>query len=205
MSNKIRDARISFPIIIGSYARLLSTSPDGQPLYEWVIAVKSAENPLLDLSPLLSSVEFTLHPSFPNPKRLVKSAPFAVTEQGWGEFDISIKISFRDYKSVLTSHLLRLYSPTPQPVVTNERLDALAFTGDFCLPPMTQTIAFQAEDLLAVAFGACTAFLEVQALEAAVVQDLTKDLDACKANMRSLTDEIKRLEEIFLNKHLDST
>lgn len=41
---------------------------------------------------ILDKVTYTLHPTFPNPIRTIKQAPFKVEEQGWGEFDIPISI-----------------------------------------------------------------------------------------------------------------
>lgn len=41
---------------------------------------------------ILDRVTYSLHPTFPNPIRTIKQAPFRVEEQGWGEFDIPISI-----------------------------------------------------------------------------------------------------------------
>ncbi|RLV96016.1 Transcription initiation factor TFIID subunit 14 [Spathaspora sp. JA1] len=41
---------------------------------------------------ILDRVTYTLHPTFANPIRTIKQAPFRVEEQGWGEFDIPISI-----------------------------------------------------------------------------------------------------------------
>ena len=40
----------------------------------------------------LDKVTYTLHPTFANPIRTLKQAPFKVEEQGWGEFDIPISV-----------------------------------------------------------------------------------------------------------------
>eukprot|EP01126_Amoeba_proteus_P017693 TRINITY_DN1864_c0_g2_i6.p1 TRINITY_DN1864_c0_g2~~TRINITY_DN1864_c0_g2_i6.p1 ORF type:complete len:238 (-),score=27.94 TRINITY_DN1864_c0_g2_i6:10-723(-) len=53
----------------------------GEPLERWV-----------------SHVVFRLHPSFPDAERVVKSPPFEVTEEGWGEFEITISLYFVDAK-----------------------------------------------------------------------------------------------------------
>lgn len=41
---------------------------------------------------IFDKVTYALHPTFPNPTRVLKLAPFLVSEQGWGEFDIPITI-----------------------------------------------------------------------------------------------------------------
>lgn len=47
-----------------------------------------------DLGSVIKRVVFTLHPSFNNPTRVVDSAPFELSETGWGEFEIGITIIF---------------------------------------------------------------------------------------------------------------
>lgn len=41
---------------------------------------------------ILDKVTYSLHPTFANPMRTIKSPPFRVQEEGWGEFDIPISI-----------------------------------------------------------------------------------------------------------------
>lgn len=41
---------------------------------------------------IIDKVTYTLHPTFANPIRSIKTKPFRVEEQGWGEFDIPITI-----------------------------------------------------------------------------------------------------------------
>jgi transcription initiation factor IIF auxiliary subunit len=37
-------------------------------------------------------VSFTLHSSFAKPVREIETPPFEVREEGWGEFDVNIKV-----------------------------------------------------------------------------------------------------------------
>lgn len=64
-----------------------------------------------DLSKIVKKVTFKLHDSFLNPLRIVESYPFQVSETGWGEFEIIIKVFFADANErVLTlHHFLKLY------------------------------------------------------------------------------------------------
>lgn len=41
---------------------------------------------------ILDKVTYSLHPTFSNPIRSLKTQPFRVEEQGWGEFDIPISV-----------------------------------------------------------------------------------------------------------------
>lgn len=58
-------------------------------------------------------VQYTLHPTFPNPIRVVcergpnDQEPFALHGDGWGEFDVGVKVIFVDQEPPLsfTYHL----------------------------------------------------------------------------------------------------
>ena len=45
---------------------------------------------------IISSCIYQLHPSFKNPTRCVTECPFALEENGWGEFNIKINCEFLD-------------------------------------------------------------------------------------------------------------
>ena len=64
-----------------------------------------------DLSTFVEKVVFQLHPSFAIPVREVFQPPYEVTETGWGEFEASIRIFFRDPDEdpVDIAHLIKLY------------------------------------------------------------------------------------------------
>ena len=66
-----------------------------------------------DLTPFIEKVVFVLHDSFPNNVRSVEKHPFVLEEMGWGEFEILIKIHFKqEYSkfSVNLSHMLKVES-----------------------------------------------------------------------------------------------
>ena len=71
----------------------------------------------------------------PTPVAVVETAPFEVTEKGWGEFEIHIQIFFQDSrdKPLEITHMLKLYpdsdsgpNVTSKPVVS-EKYDELVF------------------------------------------------------------------------------
>lgn len=45
---------------------------------------------------LFDKVTYHLHPTFANPVRSLKKSPFKIEEQGWGEFELGITLSFVD-------------------------------------------------------------------------------------------------------------
>lgn len=61
----------------------------------WTLYLRSP-NPTYDLSNAISRVIFQLHPSFAQPTRELTKPPFEVTETGWGEFEASIRIVWRE-------------------------------------------------------------------------------------------------------------
>lgn len=76
--------------------------------YDWTVYI------VADASALraIDCVEYTLHPTFTNPKRKVCSGggkyPFALSESGWGEFNIGIKITFKNGDVRYLDYMLRL-------------------------------------------------------------------------------------------------
>ena len=114
------------PIVIGSYARKLPVTELGQ-VYEWVVCLRGGDDPHRDLSYVVASVEFTLHPSFIVAKRLVTEQPFMVKEEGWGEFPVGIKINFaiQGVLPLITSHQLKLIAPVIDGFTVNERYDQI--------------------------------------------------------------------------------
>lgn len=66
---------------------------ENYPMRKWSVQIS-----MLDLSGkeipanILDRVTYTLHPTFANPIRAIKTQPFRVEEQGWGEFDIPISV-----------------------------------------------------------------------------------------------------------------
>ena len=90
---------------------VLNTSRyDGDGRWDWTVFVR-AGNPTLDA---IQCVEYTLHPTFPNPVRRVcvrgkdSQQAFALSGNGWGEFTIKVKVFFRDGKQKLLNYPLKL-------------------------------------------------------------------------------------------------
>jgi YEATS domain-containing protein 4 len=49
-----------------------------------------------DMSTYVKKINFKLHDSYANQNRVLTKPPYEVTETGWGEFEIVIKIYFQD-------------------------------------------------------------------------------------------------------------
>ncbi|KAJ3516813.1 hypothetical protein NLJ89_g891 [Agrocybe chaxingu] len=128
MSNdrvRVRGLSIFRPIIYGNTAVVLTqkerdASPTPDHTHRWTVAVRSAASPpdgdqvggADDLSYFIKRVSFKLHDTYPNPSRNVDKSPFELTETGWGEFEIQIRITFvteSGEKAATLYHHLKLH------------------------------------------------------------------------------------------------
>ena len=64
----------------------------------------------------IESVQYTLHPSFPDPVRLVTNRAdcFPLYSAGWGGFSIGVKLTFTDGETADTSYYLKLLGEWPR-------------------------------------------------------------------------------------------
>lgn len=72
-------------------AKFFGKNEDGH-THRWTVYLRSCEND--DMSGYIKKVQFKLHDSYTHPVRVVSTPPFDITETGWGEFEISIKVFF---------------------------------------------------------------------------------------------------------------
>jgi len=80
----------------------------GNRRWDWTIFIKASTEVLENIK----CVEYTLHPTFPNPVRKVcslgdSSYPFGLTYNGKGVFEISIKVIFKNRKIHFLKHMLK--------------------------------------------------------------------------------------------------
>ncbi|KAK3099191.1 hypothetical protein FSP39_000791, partial [Pinctada imbricata] len=98
------------PFIYGNISRYFGKKreEDGH-THQWTVYVKPYKNE--DLSSYVKKINFKLHESYPNPNRVLMKPPYEVTETGWGEFEVVIKIYFHDpaERPVTVYHLLKLF------------------------------------------------------------------------------------------------
>lgn len=125
MSKRIKNVSISVPVLYGNSAHRMSddqrtekTPPDHTHL--WTVFFKPVLNNV-DLTPLIKKVTFKLHDTYDTPVRSVESPPYQVTETGWGEFEIIIKVHFHpgadlgiNEKNFQIFHGLKLHPYNPQ-------------------------------------------------------------------------------------------
>lgn len=113
---RIKDISISRPIIYGNNAvpmqpadRKKNTPEDHT--HKWTIFVRDPSGKD-DLCYFIKKVTFTLHDTYEQPLRVVEKPPYEVTETGWGEFEVIIRIYFCsaiNEKNVVLYHHLKLH------------------------------------------------------------------------------------------------
>ena len=85
--------------------------------YDWTVYLV-ADTATLNA---IQEVHYVLHPSFPNPVRVVQDrrTRFALSSNGWGEFNIGVKVVFQDKRPPLhLNHWLSLTERRPVPQAT---------------------------------------------------------------------------------------
>lgn len=123
-ARRIKSVSISVPIVYGNNAIKLKPEmrkPDTPPdhTHLWTVFFRPVINNI-DLTPLIKRVTFKLHETYDNPVRSIEKPPYEVTETGWGEFEIIIKIHFHtgselgiNEKNFQIFHSLKLHPFNP--------------------------------------------------------------------------------------------
>lgn len=130
---RVKGALVVKPIVFGNTARYLGKVREADNhTHQWTVYLRSYSNE--DMSTYIKKVIFRLHDSYVNFNRIVTKPPYEVSETGWGEFEVIIKIHFVDpaERPVTIYHMLKLFKPgNPHPIITNyllsEFYDELVF------------------------------------------------------------------------------
>lgn len=127
---------VSRRILIGNISRFIPPEERLHPdlTHAWTVYVKEENRGFIN------SVTFKLHESFIN-NVVEKTFPFEVSESGWGEFNVTIKIHTKK-GTISTSHFLKLHDTEK-----SERKDEIIFLGspeegDNCLPSEEEALEY---------------------------------------------------------------
>ena len=79
----------------------------GNGRYDWTVSIVADKSVLSKIQ----AVEYTLHPTFPDPVRRGTGPRFSISANGWGEFSIKVKIIYKDRNRSPTTlnYWLRLF------------------------------------------------------------------------------------------------
>ncbi|PYI26660.1 putative histone acetyltransferase subunit [Aspergillus indologenus CBS 114.80] len=96
-TKRVRGVSVFRPFVFGSEAQPFDPAkkPPHVPAdhtHQWRVFVKGVNGE--DISYWLKKVQFKLHETYAQNVRTIEQPPFEVTETGWGEFEIQIKLYF---------------------------------------------------------------------------------------------------------------
>ena len=94
-SSRLQNTTAALPLAYGSIAFYQGPASDEYHTHKWTLYLRSPD-PDFDLSKAIRKVIFQLHPSFSVPTRELTEPPFEVTESGWGEFEASMRVEWRE-------------------------------------------------------------------------------------------------------------
>lgn len=110
--------------------------------HKWTVFVRDPAGKD-DMSYFIKKVTFKLHDTYTNSLRTVEKAPFEVTETGWGEFEITIRIVFVQpaaEKTIVLYHHLKLHpygaaAPAPGETAKPQPVESILYDElVFCEP-----------------------------------------------------------------------
>ena len=84
----------------------------GNDQWNWTVFLEATPEVLTSIQ----CVQYTLHPTFPKPVRNVceigdRRYPFGLSSQGWGVFEIAIRVSFKNGDRLSLKHMLSFEAP----------------------------------------------------------------------------------------------
>ncbi|KAL1997076.1 hypothetical protein VTN49DRAFT_7941 [Thermomyces lanuginosus] len=96
-NKRVKGVSVYRPFVYGSEAQPFDPAnrpPNAPPdhTHQWRVYVKGVNDE--DISYWLKKVQFKLHETYAQSVRTIEQPPFEVTETGWGEFEIQIKLYF---------------------------------------------------------------------------------------------------------------
>ncbi|KAA8496506.1 Transcription initiation factor TFIID subunit 14b [Porphyridium purpureum] len=128
---RVKGAVFVQPIVYGSVSTWQGPDADQFKAHHWYIFVRGLYHE--DLSYFVDHVEFVLHETLQPPVRIVREPPYEIEDYGWGEFEVIIRIHFKDKleKPADMYHMLKLFSLTGEKLTTtpvvSDHYDELVF------------------------------------------------------------------------------
>ncbi|EAU39406.1 conserved hypothetical protein [Aspergillus terreus NIH2624] len=130
-SKRVRGVSVFRPFVFGSEAQPFDPAkkPPHVPAdhtHQWRVFVKGVNDE--DISYWLKKVQFKLHETYAQNVRTIEQPPFEVSETGWGEFEIQIKLYFvpeSSEKPQTLWHSLKLHPYGPNADAIRERREVV--------------------------------------------------------------------------------
>lgn len=141
----------------------------------------------------IDCVTYTLHPTFPNPVRIIRTrrGGFRLKSSGLGEFTIYIDITQKDGGHFQLSHDLKLYSEPVNETVSNIKNDftmkAVRRTMPF-IKGMAMAVSHRVIEEVAERLPRSTVFVSGGIADAEAVRHLSNSLKKFNVNILSVDD-----------------
>ncbi|CAK9294308.1 unnamed protein product [Gordionus sp. m RMFG-2023] len=113
LGSRMKGETIIKPIVYGNVAEYFGYKrEEDNHTHKWSVYLRPYKEE--ELSLFIKKIHFKLHESYgANQNRILTEPPYEITETGWGEFEIAIKIFFIDpqEKPITIYHILKLFPP----------------------------------------------------------------------------------------------
>ena len=205
---RVKGVCVVKPIVYGNLAKYFGKKreEDGH-THTWTVYVKPFKNE--DISVYVKKIQFKLHESYANPLRIVTKPPYEITETGWGEFEVVIKVFFHDAteKAITLYHPLKLFQNETnimlgKKTVVSEWYDEMIFQDPTA---MMHSLLTATRQLTLGAYKHETDFEEKRKFTAdkltstknqvqTEIREYKERLKSIRANIDNLREEIKKLE-----------
>lgn len=122
LTDPMMEGYSTIPLIIGSSAEIVPQEERVLPelTHRWRCYVRVQPS-------AVKSVQFRLHSSFANPVIVLSAPPFEISESGWGEFTVQVRITLFNDEKINTTHYLVLHAESYPSV--SERYDSVVYKG----------------------------------------------------------------------------
>ncbi|CAG7717111.1 unnamed protein product [Allacma fusca] len=208
---RLRGLTIVKPIVVGNIAKYFGKKrEDDGHTHQWTVYLKPYLNE--DYSIFIKKVHFKLHDSYANPNRILTKPPYEVTETGWGEFEVVIKIHFYDplERPVTVYHILKLFQPGSDPTaptvvkksLVSEFYDEIVFQEPTLLTkslidsirPMSSLVWKHEVDFEDKKKTSSAAIAEARGKVKVEIQDLKEKLKIAKETIAALKDAVANVQ-----------
>ena len=208
MMGRVKGVTVVKAVVVGNTSNYLGgkRDTDGH-THSWTVYLKPFKSE--DMSAYVKKVHFKLHDSYSQPLRVLTKPPYRVSESGWGEFEIMIKVFFHDpsEKPVTFLHLLKLFQndsvTMKDKTLISEHYDEIIFTEPTSLmypllvntKPLDPSFAQHHHNFDELERKTFTAIVEARRTIKTEIAELSTRLKHQKESYQALKQEVKDLEQ----------
>lgn len=207
---KVRGVSIVKAVVMGNTSTYLGgkRETDGH-THTWTVYLKPFKSE--DMSVYVKKIHFKLHDSYSQPMRILSKPPYTISESGWGEFEIMIKIFFHDpvEKPVTFYHLLKLFNNNSDTVIMKDKTliselyDEIIFTEPTSIMypllvnsrPLETALSQHNSNFDEVERKHFTSIVEARRKIKTEIAELSSRLKGQRELFSNLKQEVKELEE----------